>query len=588
LLAFDKLLRIIQGQLFNLRFECKLLGEVSMARACPFCVLVLIGALPSTGFCQGFLGGLQFLMRFEQPGKVLVDGVWTSPENVARTAQGNDTIRMYCLLRSETPDTLIGQTGLARWCHENDLLPQRDAHLKRALVHDSENEQIRQLLGHQRINGAWIAPDQIAIERERLEAATQRMQEWREPVTEILWMLKSSSDEERQSGLKKLMEIDDPNAVTALEVILVYNRPSIAIQTLDTIAGFDEREATESLLRIAFSSPNREVRARATELLADRNPYDFVPALLNQLVTPISTRFSITPDRRGNVMYQFALFQQNMETDAILQFDRSMRQVPFAANSMTQRNMMANARQRARAASSGIQRLNRSIRSNNQSIQDLLARTTGEEPGDAPEDWWRWWYDENEVYTSVRPLSYRRVDETELVAVPTLEGGGAKGECLIAGTPIWTDRGPVPVDELEVGDRVLCQDLDTSRLEYQVVLQPTERPATPTFRISIGGESIQASGGHYFWVEGRGWTRTRELTTAMSIDTANGSPIAIDAIESAETVPLYNVVVDRHSNYFVGQHRILSHDSSIPNRGAPTIKQSLAARQKQAVERFRN
>jgi hypothetical protein len=38
-------------------------------------------------------------------------------------------------------------------------------------------------------------------------------------------------------------------------------------------------------------------------------------------------------------------------------------------------------------------------------------------------------------------------------------------------------------------------------------------------------------------------------------------------------VPLYNLIVDRHANYFVGTCRILSHDSTIRDQGEVSVEQ---------------
>jgi hypothetical protein len=74
---------------------------------------------------------------------------------------------------------------------------------------------------------------------------------------------------------------------------------------------------------------------------------------------------------------------------------------------------------------------------------------------------------------------------------------------------------------------------------------------------------------------GHGWTKTRDLRAGMSLETANGSASEIRQIQSGDTMPLFNLVVDRHANYFVGIHKILSHDSTILARGAPSVEQTI-------------
>lgn len=538
-------------------------------------VLFSLGVFPSIGSAQIYVGHLPSSLNSNPPGRILVGDTWMTPEEVAEANQQIEVLQRYRAIRDQAPDTLIGQTELARWCQENNLVHRRDAHLKRALVLDPENSRVRRFLRHVRISGKWVTPEQIETETNRMAAATRRMEQWHAPVKEIMRLIKSSSNNCRKLGWTRLDEIDDPNAITALEAILAGERPTIALDVLEVIDRFDVREASETLVRIAFGhSSAREVRDRAIELLSERNPYDFVPALLNQLVTPVSGRYSITPDRRGNVLYRYVLFQQDMEKDSVVQFDRTMSQSPIAPGPGLQRRMMRDADLRAAIATAGMEQLNRSIRNKNQAIQEMLNRTLETNPGDSVEDWWQWWYEENEVYTSVRPVDYTLIQDTEVTTVPIPTAGS--GDCLVAGTPIWTDLGLVPVEELSVGDRVLCREPQSQRLEYQTVLQPTQRPPTPTFRISLDGETIQASGGHFFWIAGRGWTKTRDLQAGMEITTARGSSAAVrvQGIEPAETVELFNVVVDHNSNYFVGNSLILSHDSTIPDRRSGSINNS--------------
>lgn len=504
-------------------------------------------------------------------GRVFVDGSWITPEEFAQANEHNEILQEYVLLRGRIPDSFAGQARLARWCQTRSLDARREAHLKRALVHDPENRRVRSLLGHVQRNGEWYTSEQIKYQKKEFAAARQRYRDWREPIRQISRQLRSHSARLRELGAKRLGEITDPRSVTALEMILAPVHEPVALQALGAIDRFPQREATESISRIALLNPSEKVREHALDLLARRNRYDFLPDLVGELVSPVSTQVSITPDSNGNVLYQHVLFQKNFDKDVIRQFDSWMVQHPRNANIARQGNMAIEAGRRAMNAESDIRQLNDLIHTKNSRIQYALRRATDVNPGDSPEDWWRWWYDENEIYTAARPVSYKRVEAVEVTSSPQIP---SSGECLVAGTPIWTDLGPKPVESLQVGDRVLCQNLDNRKLEYRTVLYPTTRPETPTFQIMLEDESIQASGGHLFWVKGEGWTKTRDLRVGWSLQTANGSSVEIKYIQSSASLPLYNLVVDHHANYFVGSSKILSHDSTIQARGEQSVEAS--------------
>jgi hypothetical protein len=496
-------------------------------------------------------------------------GTWTTPEDIAQRNQQNSLLNEYSTIRDQVPDTFEGQAELARWCNRRNLDEQCEAHLKRALIHNPESTDVRNRLRHVNVNGVWQTAEEFSEQNELAQAARRRYVDWQRPVEQVVRLVQSKKKKHNESGWKRLFEINDPRSITALEAILAHVSETAAHETLGTINRFPEREATESLMRIAMTSRWSTVRERGLEFLAGRNRYDYVPKLLKELVSPVSTRFVIVPSGNGNVLYQYVLYQKNMESDVVRQFDLLLRQNPAFAGPAGQQILALDANRRAIMAEGSILQLNASIELDNQAIQYALKTTTGVDPGNSPEDWWNWWYGENEVYTSVRPVSYTRIQETQTTSAPTL---GAQGECLVAGTPIWTDRGPLPVESLKIGDRVLCQNMELQKLEYQIVLLPTARPATPTFRIRFEGDLITASGGHLFWVTDRGWTKVRDLTTEMTLSTARQTAVAIEGIESGETVPLYNLIVNRHANYFVGANKILSHDSSIQSLGEKSVE----------------
>ncbi len=532
------------------------------------------------GFCQE----PSSLEAPDRPNKVLFDGQWTTPEDVAARNAKNDVLNKYVSLRGKTADNFEGQTQLATWCDSNRLIEQRNAHLQRALTFNPESVEVRNLLGHVNVNGAWYSAEQVSSERKLAMESARRMTDFQKSVTEIGSYLLSESKKRQQIGLDRLSEIDDPRSVTALEQILIPSSEAVAHKTLDVIEKFVEREVTESLMRISIFSAWESVRVRAQGLLAERNRYDYVPALMNQLLSPFSIRKSIASDGRGNVLYQYALHQKDMNTDAVRQFDAVMLQNPMSDRDLRP-DLRLDATVRSLQADAMVMQANNQIATKNRAIQTVLASATGVEPGDEPDDWWRWWYDENEVTLYERPVRYSRVVNTEM-SVPYMRAPrnpgqnmvtttrGSHGECLVAGSLIWTERGPLPVETLMIGDRVLSQDVETKKLEYRVVLQPTVRPPTATFQMWLAGEVVQASGGHLFWVDQEGWKKVRDLEAGMSLIAAGGAPVSIEKIVPAETVQLYNLIVECNANYFVGSNRVLSHDSTILAQGEKSVEQT--------------
>ncbi|MGI9519576.1 MAG: hypothetical protein ACR2NP_21165, partial [Pirellulaceae bacterium] len=228
-------------------------------------------------------GNAQTTNDVTQSGRVFTNNSWLTPEEVAESNLQNETLAEYARTRSETPDTFAGQMRLARWCADRSLDQRQDAHLQRALAHDPENRRAHSLLGHVRRDGEWYSSGQLEAQKQASAAARQRYRDWRQPIREIARQMRSHSERQRESGTGTLQEISDPRSVTALEMILAAESDPIASQAVETIHQFPQREASESLLRIALMHASERVREHALDLLATRNRYDFVPEMIGEL-----------------------------------------------------------------------------------------------------------------------------------------------------------------------------------------------------------------------------------------------------------------------------------------------------------------
>jgi hypothetical protein len=250
----------------------------------------------------------------------------------------------------------------------------------------------------------------------------------------------------------------------------------------------------------------------------------------------------------------------------------------------TARQILDQARRRD-AATKAVER-EMSVTQQNQVIENLnericstLLATTGQYfVSSTPESWWKWWNDYNEVYDlSTKPVNMVYYKETVAFADPYSgqpgssggSGGGGSGpgygrtyECLVAGTLVWTDTGPVRIEQIKVGDRVLSQDPQTGEVAYKPVLRTTTRPPAFLMKLQVGDESVQCSGGHPFWVSGEGWTKARLLKPDSPVHTLTGTQ-PVRSVEETGFETTYNLIVADFHTYFVGKAKILSHDNTI-------------------------
>ena len=104
------------------------------------------------------------------------------------------------------------------------------------------------------------------------------------------------------------------------------------------------------------------------------------------------------------------------------------------------------------------------------------------------------------------------------------------GNCFAQAPRSVRKRAPSAVEKVAVGDRVFCCDPETGCLALKPVLRKTVRPEGRLLKIHAGGEEIEASGGHVFWVAGQGWVKGRDLRAGMHLHTIRGT-VPVDRIE---------------------------------------------------------
>jgi len=201
----------------------------------------------------------------------------------------------------------------------------------------------------------------------------------------------------------------------------------------------------------------------------------------------------------------------------------------------------------------------------NQQIGGLLAAATGQKLASNPEMWRQWWSHYNEVYTAGdKPLrgTYQR-DEVKYASPVAAGSSPETSECLAAGTPVWTEYGPMPVEKIQVGDRVLSQDPQTGQVACKAVVRTTFRTPEKLTRLEAGDQTIRSTGGHPFWVAGKGWTKARDLAPGMQLHGVAGA-VPVQSVAAGGVAATYNLIVADYHTYFVGSSKVLTHDNTIP------------------------
>ena len=141
-----------------------------------------------------------------------------------------------------------------------------------------------------------------------------------------------------------------------------------------------------------------------------------------------------------------------------------------------------------------------------------------------------------------------------------------------AGTLIWTPTGPVPIEQLSVGDRVESRSASSFTDADQPIIQELSRTAPGYQRIDTEFGTLTATPEHPFWVQGKGWTEAKDLEWEDPIATLEGDVVAYGNTYVEEPTQVYNFSVANTPNYFAGEPKAWVHNANcnLPNAKSPS------------------
>ena len=527
-----------------------------------------------------------------QSGHVQHQNRWVRFDQLPDLLAEDSRLAEYQHRRDKTPNTVDGQLALARWCAEHKLDDRARAHLTAVLEIDPQHPQARQLLGFRKVDGVWLSQEEIQQAAIRAQQVEKGLAQWKPKLEEILQGLDHRSQRQRELAAKRLDAINDPAAAPAVELVLSMRDQQtalLAVGVLDRLSGPD---AASALARQAVFSPWGPIRQAAVESLAKRDPIDYAPQLLSSMTTPVQTRAELYRAPNGRLTYRHALYREGQQHGALAVFETEYRNTVLWAGSAetygfrqaaltVQRQV--DAAQKAQAVETTVAQQNALIQRLNERLCWALSQATGENLPADPEAWWHWWNDYNGLFVAgAKPVQHNYSQSSVEFDDPydeldVYDDGRAinysyrgiplgrrvyKMSCLIAGTRVWTQSGLKAIEEIRLGDLVLSQNPQTGELAYKPVLKTTVRPPTRMLKIVVGDKALQASGGHPFWIAGRGWVFARDLQEGSRLHAVDGTA-EVRSVHPTGSEQLHNLVVADFHTYFVTEAKILTHDNTI-------------------------
>lgn len=135
--------------------------------------------------------------------------------------------------------------------------------------------------------------------------------------------------------------------------------------------------------------------------------------------------------------------------------------------------------------------------------------------------------------------------------------------CFVAGTKVKTENGFKNIEDIKVGEKVYSYNLENNELELKQVLHIIESSTIDTYKMTIGGKTVEMSPKHQIYIIDKGWTRAYDVKTGDLMLSSNNEKIEITNIEYIKydtPIKTYNLTVDGNSNYFVTDIQVLVHN----------------------------
>ena len=145
-----------------------------------------------------------------------------------------------------------------------------------------------------------------------------------------------------------------------------------------------------------------------------------------------------------------------------------------------------------------------------------------------------------------------------------LPGNLNEANCFVKGTKVSSENGLKPIEKIEIGDKVWSKNEETGEVALKKVKNIFVNKTKVLVHVIINGEEIKATEKHPFYVEGKGWVVASELNCGDIVIREDGSKAKVEsvAIEKLEKeIEVYNFEVEDFHTYFVGENRILVHNT---------------------------
>ncbi len=231
-------------------------------------------------------------------------------------------LRLYRERRASIQKDVEGHRSLAHWCKTHQLETQALAHWYAVLNLSPNDSEARLQLNHRWIGGQWFTPE----ERQRASETSRRLQtdwaKWIPQLRRVANELTSSSPERTKRALETLKLVDDPSAISLLEIICHQLPDNHAIPFIQAIGRIQSQEAYLACCRIALARSDQPSDELAIKQIKSYQREVYIPELLSYLREPARTEVEYQFNPKGELLIQRAVFGESMDEKHALRLQR--------------------------------------------------------------------------------------------------------------------------------------------------------------------------------------------------------------------------------------------------------------------------
>ncbi|MCA8995338.1 MAG: HEAT repeat domain-containing protein [Planctomycetaceae bacterium] len=214
-------------------------------------------------------------------------------------------------------DTVEGHWDLAEWCRSQRLLDEQREQLERVVELEPDHAEARGILRHVNRNGVWMSREEMMRQRGYVQhrgrwITTQEMELLNktsaEREAELAWFPKirtwlawatSTSPQRQKDGVQNLKDIQDPDAISALDRFLgSHESRQVRLLMVEILSGISDQRIVVPLLEFFLYDGDPVVRRGAIDLLGPA----YLDTALPHLVKALDDDSNLTVNRAAEAL----------------------------------------------------------------------------------------------------------------------------------------------------------------------------------------------------------------------------------------------------------------------------------------------